>query len=111
MADHPLSLTKALSTVLSKNTGKENLTLLQAALTAKEVELVEKRLRVARLLRLGYPYTAIQRELKVSAATVASVAEQLKSKSFVRLVEAVEKELDRFRWFWQGEQKKAAKKR
>ena len=111
MADHPLSLTKALSAVFSKSTGKENLSLLQAALTAKEVELVEKRLRVARLLRLGYPYTSIQRELKVSAATVASVADQLKSKSFTRLVEAVEKELERFRWFWQSEQKKAPRKK
>lgn len=93
-----LSLTKALSKILA-NQGQEQVFLfLQAILTEKELSFVEKRLRIARMLVREHSYLDIQKELQVSAATVASVSDQMKQPQFQKLVEALEKELGRFAW-------------
>ncbi len=95
-----LSMTQALSTVLSRQGGQGAFLLLGTILTDKELEYVEKRLRIARMLKNGFSYTQIQEELQVSAATIAMVAEQMNTnKGFQKLVDAVEKELARFRFF------------
>lgn len=99
MAGQDLSVVKAFSAVLSRGKSPEVFELLQAILTDKELEHAETRLRVAFLLNDGQSYTSIQQELKVSAATVAMVSEQLKQPVFAELVSKVEKELARFRFF------------
>ncbi len=94
------SMTKAFASVLSRQNGKGAFALLSTILTDKELEYVEKRLRIARMLENDFSYTQIQKELKVSAATVASVSEQMSSdEAFKKLVAVVEKEMARFRWF------------
>jgi len=93
-----LSMTKVLSKILSRKTAPEIFDLLPQILTDKELEFVENRLRIAFLLRRGNSYTEIQKELKVSAATVAVVAEQLKQEQFSAFVDQVEKEMTRFAW-------------
>jgi len=94
------SMSQALATVLSRQNGRGAFALLGTILTEKELEYVEKRLRIARMLENGFSYTQIQEKLQVSAATVASVSEQMnKNESFQKLVAAVEKEMSRFRWF------------
>lgn len=92
-------MTQALSTVLSRQGGRGAFALLGTILTDKELEYVEKRLRIARMLENGFSYTQIQDELQVSAATVATVSEQMSSsEAFRKLVSEVEKEMARFRW-------------
>lgn len=93
-----LSMTKVLAKIFSKRTAPQIFDLLQNILTDKEIEFVENRLRIAFLLRQHKSYSQIQQELKVSAATVAVVAEQLKNPEFAKLVDQVEKEMTRFSW-------------
>ena len=92
------SLTRAMATVLSGKTGSEVFELLSAVLTPKELEFVEKRLRIAYLLEQKQSYTVIQKELVVSAATIASVSEQMQQAAFQTLLQAVKKEVSRFQW-------------
>lgn len=93
-------MTQALSTVLSRQRGRGAFELLATILTDKEVEYVEKRLRIARMLQNNFSYTQIQEKLQVSAATIATVAEQMNnSEAFKKLVDEVEKEMARFRFF------------
>lgn len=99
MSGQDLSVVKAFSTVISRGKPPEVFELLQAILTNKELEHIETRLRVAALLQSGLSYTQIQKELKVSAATVATVSEQLKQPVFLELISKVGKELARFRFF------------
>lgn len=99
-----LSLTKALSHVLANQSQEQVFAFLQAVLTEKEVSFVEKRLRIARMLEAKSSYTAIQKELQVSAATVATVSDQMKDAQFQKLVAALEKELARFSW-WMARKK------
>jgi uncharacterized protein YerC len=93
-----LSMMKVLAKILSRRSAPQVFELLENILTEKEKEFVENRLRIAFLLRQGASYTKIQDELKVSAATVAVVAEQLKQEKFSLLVDQVEKEMTRFAW-------------
>lgn len=93
-----LSMVKVLAKIFSRRSAPQIFELLESILTDKEKEFVENRLRIAFLLRQGKPYTKIQEELKVSAATVAVVAEQLKQEKFSSLVDQVEKEMTRFAW-------------
>lgn len=93
------SLTKALSQILAHQPQEQVFAFLQAVLTEKELTFVEKRLRIARLLEQEYSYVAIQKELKVSAATVASVSDQMKQPNFQKLSAALERELARFTWW------------
>ena len=53
-------------------------TFLDSILTSTELEALSKRMAVARFLDKGLSYDEIKNTLKVSSATVASVAEQLK---------------------------------
>lgn len=93
-----LSMTKVLAKIFSKRTAPQIFELLKSILTEKELDFVENRLRIAFLLRQSKSYSQIQQELKVSAATVAVVAEQLKDPEFAKLVDQVEKEMTRFSW-------------
>jgi len=91
-------LTKALAKILSGQSPAKTFQLLQQILTDKEVEYVERRLRIGLMLKQGNPYTKIQDELKVSAATVAVVADQMKQPGFQELIDRLNKETTRFRW-------------
>jgi uncharacterized protein YerC len=91
-------LTKALAKILANQPAAKTFELLSQILTDKEVDYVERRLRIAFMLRQGHPYTKIQDELKVSAATVAVVADQMKQPEFEDLVNRLEKEMSRFKW-------------
>jgi len=51
---------------------------LEEILTKTELEALVKRLAVAQLLKKGQSYEKIKKTIKVSSATVASIAEQLK---------------------------------
>lgn len=93
-----LYLTKALAKIMSSKSPVNSYSMLEQILTDKELQFVERRLRIALLLRQGHPYTVIQSKLKVSAATVAVVADQLKQSDFAKLIIEVEKELARFSW-------------
>lgn len=99
------SMTKVLAKIFSKRTAPQIFELLNSILTEKELDFVENRLRIAFLLRQQKSYSQIQQELKVSAATVAVVAEQLKNQQFADLVDQVEKEKTRFSWLKQRIQK------
>lgn len=96
-----LYLTKALAKIMASKTPVEAFSLLEQILTDKEIQFVERRLRIGIMLRRGEPYTTIQKKLKVSAATVAVVADQLKKEEFAHLVAEMEKELARFAWLKQ----------
>lgn len=96
-----LSLTKAFCAAMARKKPHDTFAALQEIFTEKELELAENRLRIALLLEEGLPYSKIQKELRVSAATVAAVSEQRKKKSFMIVIELVDKELHRFRW-WKG---------
>lgn len=98
-------MTKVLAKIFSKRTAPQIFELLNSILTEKELDFVENRLRIAFLLRQQKSYSQIQQELKVSAATVAVVAEQLKNQQFADLVDQVEKEKTRFSWLKQRIQK------
>jgi uncharacterized protein YerC len=91
-------LTKALAKILAHQPAPQTFELLRQILTDKELEYVERRLRIAMMLRQGSPYTKIQEDLKVSAATVAIVADQMKQPDFTGLVNKLEKETARFKW-------------
>ncbi len=93
-----LSLTKALSAILAKQSQEQVFAFLQAVLTEKELSFVENRLRIARMLEREHSYLDIQKELKVSAATVASVSDQMKQTQFQKLVDIMDKELGKFSW-------------
>jgi TrpR-related protein YerC/YecD len=56
----------------------EAMAFLEEILTKTEMEAIAKRLAVAHYLEKGHSYENIRETLKVSSATVASVAEQLK---------------------------------
>jgi uncharacterized protein YerC len=92
-------LIKALATIMSRHSAPEAFHVLQAVLTAKEVDLVERRLRIAKLLQEDKSYKEIQKELSVSAATVAVVAEQLNHSTWKQLMNELDRELTRFHWF------------
>jgi uncharacterized protein YerC len=94
----PLSLTKALCAVIARKRPPEVFSYLEELFTEKELELAEKRLRIAVLLDGGLPYSQIQKELKVSAATIAMVAEMKQRENFAKLMSQIERELARFRW-------------
>jgi uncharacterized protein YerC len=96
-----LSMTKVLAKIFSKHSAPQIFDLFTSILTEKELDFVENRLRIAFLLRQQKSYSQIQQELKVSAATVAVVAEQLKNPQFAALVDQVEKEKTRFAWLKQ----------
>ncbi len=98
MKKSSLSLTKALCAAMKRQSPPQMFSFLQEIFTPKELELVEKRLQIALKLEEGLPYSKIQQELKVSAATVAGVSEQRKGLEFAKLVLAVQKELTRFQW-------------
>ncbi len=91
-------LTKALAKIFANQPAAKTFELLSQILTDKEIDYVERRLRIALMLRQGNPYTKIQQDLKVSAATVAVVAEQMKKPGFEDLINKLEKELSRFKW-------------
>jgi uncharacterized protein YerC len=91
-------LTKALAKILSNQPPSKTLSLLGQILTDKELDYVERRLRIGLMLKRGNPYTKIQDELKVSAATVAVVADQMKQAGFLDLINKLEKETKRFQW-------------
>ncbi len=76
----------------------EAFSFLAAVFTEKELELAEKRLRIAVLLDEQLPYSQIQKELKVSAATVAMVSEMKQEDIFAKLLLQIQRELSRFRW-------------
>lgn len=92
------TLTKAFAKILSSQEAPGALQLLTEILTDKELEYIERRLRIALMLKQGESYTKIQKELQVSAATVAVVAEQMKQSGFQALVNHLHKEISRFRW-------------
>lgn len=92
------TLTKAFAKILSSQEAPDALQLLTEILTEKELEYIERRLRIALMLKKGESYTKIQKELQVSAATVAVVAEQMKQPGFQALVNHLHKEISRFRW-------------
>lgn len=94
----PLSLTKALCAVMVRKQPPVVFNYLQELFTEKELELAEKRLRIAVLLDEPLPYSQIQKQLKVSAATVAMVSEMKQRPGFAQLLAQVERELERFRW-------------
>lgn len=92
-------MSQALATVLSQQNSKNAFALLSTILTQKELEYVEKRLRIARMLENNFSYMQIQKELQVSAATVASVSQQMTTnEQFQQLVRVVEKEMARWRF-------------
>ena len=94
-------LTKALAKILANQPPAKTYDLLQQILTDKELDYVERRLRIGLMLKQGNPYTKIQEELKVSAATVAVVADQMKQPGFQDLIDKLTKETTRFRWLFQ----------
>ncbi len=86
-------LVKALCSAASQRGARQQYDWLVAALTEKELQNLERRLEVARLLQAGASYTEIQKELQVSAATVAQVSQQLQeSADFVSLLKFVGRE-------------------
>lgn len=91
-------LTKALAKILASQPPAKTLDLFQQILTDKELDYVERRLRIGLMLKQGNPYTKIQDELKVSAATVAVVANQMKHPGFQELITKLEKETTRYQW-------------
>lgn len=91
-------VTKALAKIVSSQPPAKAFALLQQILTDKELEYVERRLRIGLMLKQGNPYTKIQDELKVSAATVAVVADQMKQPGFQAMIQRLDKETTRFRW-------------
>jgi uncharacterized protein YerC len=95
-------LLKAFSVILSRQKPPGLFDYLEEVLTDKERLFVERRLRIARLLLEEKSYMEIQKELKVSAATVAQVAKQLEDRpAFAKLLTQLEKEVSRFQWFKQ----------
>lgn len=95
-------LLKAFSVILSRQKAPGVYDILAEVLTDKERQFVERRLRIAHLLMEEKSYMAIQKELKVSAATVASVSDLLATRpQFAKLAAQVEKEIGRFQWFKQ----------
>lgn len=94
-------LSKALAKILANQSPTKTYELLQQILTDKELDYVERRLRIGLMLKHGNPYTKIQEELKVSAATVAVVADQMKQPGFAELIARLEKETTRFAWIRQ----------
>lgn len=99
MTQLDLSLTRAFAALLAQAKPADAHQLLSTVLTDKEMELIERRLRVAKMLEAGASYSTIQKELKVSAATVAGMVEQRKSDTFATLMRKLEKELARYAWF------------
>lgn len=94
-----LSLTKALAKIMAGRTPRHVFSTLQLFLTEKELQFVERRLRVGFLLEQGDSYSNIQKKLRVSAATVASVAEQMRQdQAFADLISRIKKEQQRFVW-------------
>lgn len=95
LQDFPLI--KALCAVAQKRDARQQYTWFLAALTDKEALNLERRLEVARLLQAGGSYTEIQKQLQVSAATVAQVSQQLQeSKEFAELMKFVGREQGRW---------------
>jgi uncharacterized protein YerC len=95
-------LLKAFSVILSRQKPPNLFDYLEEVFTEKERQFVERRLRIARLLLEDKSYLVIQKELKVSAATVAQVAKQLEERpAFAKLLTQLEKEVSRFQWFKQ----------
>ncbi len=93
-------LLKAFSVILSRQKPPSLFDSLAQVLTEKERLYVERRLRIAQLLLAEKSYLEIQKELKVSAATVAQVAKQMEENpALVKLAAALEKEISRFQWF------------
>lgn len=90
------SLTKAWCTILTRQSPQEVFAYLQEVLTDKELEYVEKRLRIARLLEEDASYTQIQQSLQVSAATVAQVVQMRQRPRFAQLTVLLKKELEKF---------------
>lgn len=93
-----LPLTKALAAAIKHRSPQEIFAFLGEVLTEKELELVEKRLSISILLEQNLSYSQIQKQLKVSAATVASVSQQRKNVQYQRLMQSLQKELTRFKW-------------
>lgn len=58
----------------------ESALLLQDLLTKKEIQILSKRLRIAKLLLSNMTYEEIERELKVSHGTIAKIAVWLSEK-------------------------------
>lgn len=79
--------------------GESVLRFLTTILTPKECELLERRLQVGLLLDEGLSYSAIQKQLRVSAATVAQVSEQMMHADFQSLLAELKKERARYQWF------------
>lgn len=97
--DHPLL--KALCSVAQQRGARQQYAWFVAALTPKEALNLERRLEVARLLQSGASYTDIQKELHVSAATVAQVSQQLQESSdFAELMKFIGREQNRWRRFF-----------
>lgn len=95
-------LIKAFSVILSRQKPPALYDYLEEVLTDKERQFLERRLRIARLLLEEKSYMEIQKELKVSAATVAQVSQQLEQRpAFAKLLTQLEKEVSRFQWFKQ----------
>lgn len=92
------SLTRAFSAIIARESGPGAFRLLNAIFTDKEMEFMEKRLRIGRLLIAGKSYSEIQNLLSVSAATVAAVSDQIKNEDFRYLIELIEREQSRFQW-------------
>lgn len=97
MSAADLSTTKALATVFSRRSGAENFGYLLALLTEKELVLIENRLRIGLRLQEGVSYLSIQKELHVSAATVALVAKDLENPEYASLLTHLHKEFQKFR--------------
>lgn len=93
-----LSLVKAFSTLLSRKKAPEVFDFLSVLFTEKELDFAEKRLQVAQMLERKNSYSVIQKELKVSAATVASVSELMKNSTFLKISSEMTKELYKFSW-------------
>lgn len=91
-------LLKAFCAVAQKRGARQQYSWLLATLTDKEALNLERRLEVARLLRAGASYSEIQKQLQVSAATVAQVSQQLNEMpEFAELVNFLDRE--QLRWW------------